>query len=266
MALVRSFAFAGLAILVSGAPLGAADGVLIVTEMNSAGMAMTSRMQLEPMRMRAEMGMPGLGQQVVIFDGAKDVLYIIDSSRKSYIEMTREGLEKLSAQMRVMLESMKGMLATLPAEQRAPLEAMMAAPGSPEAQALKPMYKRAGAGKSRAWTCDIYQVFQGGAAVGEICTVQPAALGLRPADFAVVNRMSELASAMAPQVAGQMMQFGEPAKDGFSGLAVKSSMTMMGTTATSEIVSVSRETFADSLFVVPAGYQQQPFDLGMMGR
>jgi Domain of unknown function (DUF4412) len=264
MSLCGRVAFAFVCVLAVSVPALAADGVLIVSETVTAGMAVTSRVQMEPTRMRAEVMVPsGGGQQVVIFDGTKEVLYIIDAARKSYIEMTAADMERLSAQMRVMMESMKGMLANLPPERRVQLEAMMGGRGSAAAEAAKPSYKRAGSGKSRSWPCDVYQVSIGGADSGEICTVQPGVLGLRPADFAVSDKMNVFASSVAPQAAGQIMQFGEPARDGFSGVPVRSSITMMGMTVTSEVVSVARETFPDSLFAVPAGYQKQSADMGM---
>ena len=55
---------------------------------------------------------------------------------------------------------------------------------------------------------------------------------------------------------------GQPAtfeQQGFAGVPVKRTVTVLGRQITTEIADVSRQTFPDSLYAVPAGYQKRPF-------
>ena len=53
--------------------------------------------------MRAESTDPRGEKTVVIFDGTRQVLTMIDTEKKTYTEMTKEDAEKLGAQMSGMM-------------------------------------------------------------------------------------------------------------------------------------------------------------------
>ncbi|MCR6679020.1 DUF4412 domain-containing protein, partial [Escherichia marmotae] len=67
------------------------------------------------------------------------------------------------------------------------------------------------------------------------------------------------------QSAGQILGLSQMQTQGFSGIPVKSSSTSGGRTTTNEVTDVTRQTFEDSLFAVPAGFQKESFP-GMGGR
>ena len=56
--------------------------------------------------------------RVVIFDGAKQVLYRIDVGRKTYMEMTKDDVERMGAQMTGMMSQMQAQMANMPPAQR----------------------------------------------------------------------------------------------------------------------------------------------------
>ena len=69
--------------------------------------------------MRAEStGMRG-EKTVVIFDGTRQVLTMIDNEKKTYTEMTQEDAEKMGAQLSGMMAQIEKQMATMPPEQRA---------------------------------------------------------------------------------------------------------------------------------------------------
>lgn len=61
-----------------------------------------------------------------------------------------------------------------------------------------------------------------------------------------------------PQGNNQFFGIGRIEDQGFSGFPVRSVFTFAGRQTTTELIEVSRQTFADALFAVPAGYTKQP--------
>ena len=253
---LRFLITAALLALIGPAIAQAADGILITQQITSGGKPIKTQMQLEPTRMRTEVTTPDGAGQVVIFDGGKQVLYIVDSSRKTYVEMTRADAERMAAQMQGAMAQMQAQLEKLPPAQRAQMEALMKGRGMTGA-APTMQYTRNGSDKVGRWACDRYDVTQDGQKIGEICTVNPTALGFAASDFEVTRQMAQFFSAMMPNLATQLPFIGSPEQGGYSGFPVKSVATLAGVNVTSELVEANRQTFPDSLFAVPAGFTRQ---------
>ena len=87
------FAHLSLSILAISAlawPLEAADGVLIVEKTTTGGKTETHQIQIEKDRVRAETT-GQMGQKpVFVFDGSKQLMWLIDSVTKTYNDMTPE--------------------------------------------------------------------------------------------------------------------------------------------------------------------------------
>ena len=241
----------------------AADGVLLVQKMTTAGgTPQTHQIHIESKRMRAESVGPRGEKQTVIFDGAKQVLSIVDSERKTYTEMTKAEIEALGGQMAGMMAQMEQQLKSLPPEQRAQVEAMMKGRGMGAVGAPKIEYKKVGTDTVGKWTCDKYEGYADGKKTSDLCTVDPKVLGFSAADFAITRELADFFKKLMPAGAAQMFSIGTPEDQGFSGIPVRSVVTVGGRQMTSEITEVSRQTFPDSIFQVPAGYQKQ----GLGGR
>ena len=240
----------------------AAEGILITQRVTSGGPPLTIQVQIEATRMRTEMVGPSGAVQAMIFDGGKQILYIVDPARKTYMEMTKADADRLGAQMQGAMAQMQAQLEKMPPAQRAQMEAMLKGRGG---AAAAPQYTRTGSDKVGRWTCDKYDMTLNGQKLGEVCSVNPTALGFGPTDFQVMAQMAAFYSAMAPQMPGQL-----PAVSGIvpggttSGFPVKTVMTIQGQTTTTEVVEAGRQTFADSLFAVPAGFTKQDMT-GLMG-
>jgi hypothetical protein len=93
----------------------------------------------------------------------------------------------------------------------------------------------------------------------EVCTVDPSALGFTAADFEVTKQLAEFFRQLVPQNADQIFTMGGDDPQGFSGIPVRRVNSTGSRQTVSELTEVSRQTFADSLFAVPAGYQKQTF-------
>jgi hypothetical protein len=218
--------------------------------------------------MRAESTDARGEKQVMVFDGTKQVLDIISTNKKTYTEMTKDDVEKLGGQVSDAMAQMQKQLASLPPEQRAQIEAAMKGRmgGAGAAAAPKIQYKKAGTDTVGKWTCDKYEGFENGQKTSEVCTVDPAVLGFAATDFDVSRQLAQFFKKMVPSSAGQMFAFGIVADQGFSGLPVRRMFTVAGREVTTEITEVSRQSFPDSAFAVPEGFQKQSFPGAGRGR
>lgn len=243
--------------LVSSASAWAAEGVLLATRTTSGESTITSQMQIERTRMRAEVADPSGNRQILIFDAGKQVMLIVNTARKTYMELTKTDLDAMRTQM-------DAMMANIPAAQRAQMEAMMRGRGMGPGERTE--YKRAGTDKAGKWTCDKYEGFRAGQKASELCTVEPSTLGFTAADFSVTRQMADFVASVLPQAADQVMAIGAAEATGFSGLPVRTTAIMGGRTMTTEVTEARRDTFADALFAVPAGFQKDAMPMMMGGR
>jgi hypothetical protein len=252
---IRKGIAVGAAVCALSGSLHAAAGLLIVEKtISGSGPARTNQIQIESNRLRAESTGPRGEKQVVVFDGARQVLLMIDNENKTYTEMTKADADTLGAQMTDAMAQIKKQLAGMPPEQRAKIEAMMTG----RSGGAKPQYRRSGTETVGKWTCDKYERYEGDKKTGEVCTVDPKALGLTAADFAVSGQFVEFFKKVVPQMADQAFAIGTLEQQGFAGVPVKRIATVAGTQITTEITDVSKQTFPDAGYSAPAGYQKKP--------
>ncbi len=245
----------------------AAQGVVIAQTVTTNGKPTTSEVHVTQQRMRADIDSPN-GRQTVIFDGPKQLLYIINTARKSYVEMTKADADQFGAQLSGMMAQAAKMLESMPPAQRAQMEAMMKGRGAQiGGPAAKPEYHKGGTQKVGQWTCDVYEMRIEGQRSGEVCTVSPQALGFTPADFAVTRQMAEFMRGMSAQAADNMFQIGRPDEQGFSGVPVRRVSTVLGREVITEVTGTRRQDVPDSMFVVPMDFTKQAMGaLGPRGR
>jgi hypothetical protein len=242
-------------LLTVGASTAGAQGVLIVQKISRDGAESTSQVQIDKTRMRTEVPDPSGSKQAIVFDGDRQALLMINQERKSYSEITKADVDRLGGQM-------TDMMAKMPPEVRAKMEAMMKGRGMSTGAPARTVYKRTGADKTAKWACDKYDGYQNTEKVSEICTVAPGALGLTAADFAVTQQFVAFFKTLMPQAAGQMFGLGKPEEQGFSGIPIKSSFTISGRTTTTEVTDVTRQTFPDAVFAPPAGFRKEASPFG----
>jgi hypothetical protein len=241
----------------------AAPGLVIVQKTTVNGVAETHQIQITPQRMRTEVTGPN-GPTTVVFDGAKQVLIMINTPRKSYSELTKAEADQMGAQLSGAMAQMQEALKNLPPEQRAQMEAMMKGRGLPAglgAQA-RPQYKKGGTQKVGKWTCDVYEISVNNQKTGEICTVSPQTLGFTAADFEISRKLADFVRSILPQGAEAIFQVGGT-DVGFSGVPVRSMTTVFGRETITEMTDVSRQDVADALFAVPPGFTKEAFGGGL---
>src|SRR4249920_3102989 len=88
----------GAAMILSASAAEAADGVLIAQKMTSAsGTVTTHQIEIEKTRMRAESEGTGGHKVKITFDGTAQLMRTIDDDAKTYTEMSKADLDKMSA-------------------------------------------------------------------------------------------------------------------------------------------------------------------------
>ena len=253
------------AICLLSVSLQGAAGVLIVEKTTSSGTPSTNQIQIESSRMRAETVGPRGEKQIVVFDGTRQVLMLIDEQNKSYTELTKTEADDLGAEMAKAMEQIKKQLESLPPDQQKQLESMMQGRmGGAGGAARKTVYKRTGTDTVGKWPCTKYEGYDGETKTADLCTVDPKALGLTDADFAVTRQFVEFFRRVVPAMADQAFAIGTVEQQGFAGVPVRRTRTVLGRQTTTEITDVSRQTFPDASYAPPAGYQKRPF--AAMGR
>jgi hypothetical protein len=255
----------GAAMMLSAGASEAADGILIAQKMTSAsGTVTTHQIEIEKTRMRAESEAAGGRKMKMVFDGSAQVMRTIDDEAKTYTEMSKADMDKMSAQMSGAMAQMQEQMKNMPPEARKRMEEAMRGRGAPGGGATASTeYKKIGTDKVGKWTCDKYEGTRAGEKVSELCTVAPATLGFTPGDFEVTKQMAEFFSKLVPQSGDQMFRIGSPTANGFSGLPVRTVIFRNGAPSiTSEITDASRQNFPDSIFAVPAGYTKRDLMAG----
>src|SRR5688572_8290757 len=227
------------AVCAAASPAGAAQGVLVVETSTVNGAPRTTQVQIEPTRMRTEIAGQNGATQVVIFDGGKQILYMIDPAAKTYSEMTKADVDAAGAQIGDAMAQMQKALEGMPPAQRAQMEAMMKGrlggiPGAGGA-AAKTEYRRAGTSKVSKWTCDVYEAFQNNQKTGEVCTVSASALGFNANDFEVSRQLAAFMRGLIPQGADQVFQAGRMQEQGYEGVPVRRVITIAGNQVTTEL-------------------------------
>src|SRR5689334_10912279 len=95
---IRGLAVAAAIFTCAGTARGA-DGVLITQKMTANGSTGTAQVQIEKTRARAESAGLNGGRQIVIFDGAAQVMRLLDMDKKTYTEVTKADVDRMADQM-----------------------------------------------------------------------------------------------------------------------------------------------------------------------
>jgi hypothetical protein len=260
-AVVLATCFAGLLTV----PAAAADGVLLVQRVDDGAntTASSSQVQMEPNRIRTEVHDGDGRRQVVIFNGATEVLYVIDPAAQTYMEVTRADAEKMGALMSGAMAALQQQLASMPPAQREMMEQKLGAMMGGAVSVARPEYKKVGTSQALGHSCDRYDGYTSGKKTSEICTIAPETLGFSLGDFAVLGKISDFVRRILPQMGDQIVGVGTP-ELGYSGVPVRTATTdpRSGRTVTLQVTEARRATFDDAIFQVPAGYKKTALPIG----
>jgi hypothetical protein len=254
---------AGIAAVLSAAGAEAAT-VITMSQSGDATEGRTQTMYLESDRLRMTSPTGGL-----IYRGDMNKAFVIDDKRHSYIEMSPESMQKLSARMNDAMAKMQQSLAAMPEAQRKQVEAMMASrgmPGMDKAPAPPQItYKKNGDPKKvGSWSCVPYTMIMNGDAESNMCIAKLSDVGLTRDDLKPFIGLSTLMGKSLSQMghqntspmAGTDLETMTKAI-GFEGFPVQT--TSAGGTGgySSTVQSVDHKDASPGTFDLPAGYTKR---------
>ena len=242
-------------------------GVLMVNTQESfegSQQPTTTKLRVESDRVRIEMEGTG-SNDVIIFRGDRQVLWMIDNQAKTYREMTKADVDRLGSQISGMMAKMQEQLKNMPPQQRQMVEKMMKSRMGGMAGGAQPARteytKVAGGQEINQWTCDKYEGTREGQKQREVWTTAPDQLGLEMSDFKVMQQMGEFFKGFSRFGQEAPFRVGSEAAEqegDYSGVPVRQIFYQGGRPSSkTEIKEVRREDFDASLFELPAGYKKQ---------
>jgi len=122
------FSQAGLWVLLCCVAWQAQAGVVIQQVERAVGSdqaKQTVTMSMDAGKLRVEGENPGSGKYLLIFDNTKQVMWMVDPQKKSYMEITKADVEGMANSMAQMKQQMEQAMANVPPAQRAMMEQMI---------------------------------------------------------------------------------------------------------------------------------------------
>jgi hypothetical protein len=221
----------------------------------------TSEIFIEKDRIRIQMDRTE-EYSVIIFRQDKQVMWMINESKKEYMALTKEDLEKFKKQMDNAQNMMSEQLKNLPPEQREMMEKMMQSQMQQMASAEKPKieYKKAGQEKIDQWQCTKYEGYIDGTKKNDIWAASWSTIGFSAEDFQGLKHMGEFFEVLNQEVE----EFYN--LETFQGLPVQTNDYEEGKlvmkTRIKEITSKNSDA---SLFELPSGFTKKDLPMGNPG-
>src|SRR5258708_2985144 len=237
--LLSSLAFSAVIIRQEGGEVGATTKMKTVLYLDSG-------------KIRVESTMPDGRQNTLIFDGDKQVFWMIPGDG-TYMEMTAASVQAMSNQMSDAMKQMQDRMASLPPEQRAMMEqAMKGRMGAAQAPLPTITFKEKATGqKFGAFTCTLYEELRNGERAAELCAASMDQIHINAAD---VKTFEALAKFMEPmrRMAAQGSYSAPPVQQ-LHGFPVHT-VSYQGARATYEttVLAVEQKSVEAGMFAVPA--------------
>jgi hypothetical protein len=208
-------------------------------------------------RMRVEM--EGKNEsQVIIFRMDKEIFWVIDDSRKTYIEITRQDLEEMKREMDEAMKMFEEQMKNLPPQQRQMMEGMMK--DQMPAQAPEITYEKIGSGeKVGSWVCDKYEGYAAGEKQMDVWAADWKGIGMDSGKFEVMKEMGEFFKDFNQDSAPLFFGSNEGDEvDHPTGLPVKT-VIYSGNNIShiTEIKEIKEAEFSPSLFDLPDGLKKE---------
>jgi hypothetical protein len=193
-------------------------------------------------------------EKYFIYRADKNLFWIVDKVKKSYIEMTRTEIETLSSSMTDAIAMMQSQLKNLSPDQRKKIEELLRTQMQPPIT-----YKQTAGGEIvNGWTCNKYSGTLNGLAQSEIWTADPVALDIPAEEYAVLKDMASLFQKFAGNLKGFLPVPDE--KGVLSGMPVRTVIFLGGQPDwESDLMETKKGDFVPSLFEVPAGMMKKAF-------
>jgi len=223
-------------------------------------------------KLRVEGDNPSSGKYLVIFDESKQVTWMVDLAKGSYIEFTAAQVQQLadqmqgvSAQLQEAMKQMEAQMANMPPQQRAMMEQMMKqrmggmAAAAP-APAEKTVREKVRGEKVGQFTCTRYEILTGGQLSQEVCAAPASDLQVDASameTFKALAKFYEPLTRMASSFAGNWAA--PSGMDQIQGFPVQTVMySNQKPTSEWRVEKVESRSLEASLFELPDGLKKTP--------
>lgn len=205
------------------------------------------------------------GKTIMIFDGDKQVMWMIQPAEGTYTEMTAADVANMSQMASQASQRMEEAMKNMTPEQRAMMESAMkgrggAMGGAPPPPPTITFQAKGGSDKFGSFTCSKYDELSNGKRTAEICAASLEQVHLKPADvksFEAMAKFFEPMRRMSPRGG-----YSAPRIEQLHGFPVHS-VSYDGDKPTYEttVLSVDQKSVDASMFTLPAGLKK----MDMMG-
>lgn len=198
------------------------------------------------------------GGNNVVFRGDKKVLWIMDTGKKTYMEMDEAACKAMGEQVNSAMAQMQEAMKNMPAAQRAQMEKLMAGQMkgmAPARQTVKPMGQKR---TVNGFECAGYTV-ESESGTAEVWAADPKALNLDAADMSAFKEFAEFMKSSFPgmeRIADLARDFEHPREDqvpGFPVLSIHKDKSGKEDFR-SQLVSLTKGAVEAAVFELPAGY------------
>lgn len=253
---MRLFTLAGMTGLML-AQTAFADTRMVFSNTSSAGTE-TTEMLIADNKMRFANGQ---GTETwSLFDADRKEMIIVDPSKKSYMVIDQETMNKMGDAVNQAMKTMEDTLAQMPPAQRKQMEQMMKSmmPAELQTKTVEFRYDRKGSDSVAGYDCEILEIRANDRKTSELCVTSPDALDIDSEDAAVFMAMRDFSLDMVknvPFAAGMAQSFGQP---GASEMPIRYvfSNDLIGQMS-GQLVSVSSEDVDNSLLSIPSDYKRE---------
>ena len=213
-------------------------------------------MYIDAGKLRIDIGEHGGKKTAMIFNQAKQVMWMIDHSDGSYMEITAADLQRIKQQLDSAMKQMKAMMANIPPEQRKMVEKMMKQKmGMGKPPSITMQVKSRGEKVGR-YVCTLYEVLSDGQRIQEIWAAPIAEAQLGETEYQTFRAMAEFFEPPRSSFAqGGWQMPGHEDMEGFPvrWLEYKGDRVV----AEWETTKAERKALESSLFTVPPGLKKQ---------
>ncbi|MDJ0958312.1 MAG: DUF4412 domain-containing protein [Arenicellales bacterium] len=155
----------------------------------------------------------------LLFQQANETMTIIDHSEKTTLDVDAVKVETLANQAEGMMDVIRQQVASqmenLSEEQQQQVQQMIENMGvgqlmkEPAPPVQPKTFKDVGMQKINGYSCQKMEVYQGNDKVSEICTAQPADMGIPAEDYAVIQAMQAMSQKLRDKTAKISAQMGQ---------------------------------------------------------
>jgi hypothetical protein len=197
-----------------------------------------------------------------IFFGDKQVFWMINNTKKTYTEMTKEDLDKMQKTAEDAMTKMQEALKNMPPALQEKMKGMMQPQATKQSDIV---YKKVASDeKVNQWVCDKYEGFSDGQKVAEVWTTGWKKLGLAEEDLTGFTKIGEFFKSMVKNMSW-MYNVGtdEKAENMYFGFPIKTVNFEKDKPASKyEITEIKQQELVPTTFEVPKGYKQEKINAG----